>query len=335
MFSSNEIEFYSIAFDELVEAYTEQARGLLDGGVDFLLVETVFDTANCKAALFAIQQLFDDQYQPVPIIVSGTIVDKSGRTLSGQTSEAFVISISHAKPLCIGLNCALGALEMRPYIEAISKVTDSFTICYPNAGLPNTFGGYDESPETTAAYLKQFSLDGLVNIVGGCCGTTPKHIQAVAQAVQGIAPRKVDLNTDLEEEMHLSGLEPMRIGKLTNFVNIGERCNVAGSKRFCRLIKTGDFEEALMVAKEQVANGAQVLDINMDEGMLDGVSAMTKFCNLISSEPDIAKVPLCIDSSDFAVIEAGLKCSQGKCIVNSISLKEGPEDFIGALSEEL
>ena len=313
-----------------MEAYTEQARGLLDGGVDLLLVETVFDTANCKAALFALQQLFDRDYLEVPIIVSGTIVDKSGRTLSGQTSEAFVISISHAQPLCIGLNCALGALEMRPYIEAISNVTESYTICYPNAGLPNTFGGYDESPETTAAYMRQFAMDGLVNIVGGCCGTTPQHIQAVAQAVQGIVPRKVDWKVDLEE-MQLSGLEPMRIGKLTNFVNIGERCNVAGSKRFCRLIKTGDFEEALMVAKEQVENGAQVLDINMDEGMLDGVAAMTKFCNLISSEPDIAKLPLCIDSSDFAVIEAGLKCSQGKCIVNSISLKEGPEDFIGEL----
>ena len=320
--------FLSIAFDELVEAYTEQGRGLLDGGVDLLLVETVFDTANCKAALFALQQLFDTEYLEVPIIVSGTIVDKSGRTLSGQTSEAFVISISHAKPLGIGLNCALGALEMRPYIEAISHATDAYIICYPNAGLPNTFGGYDESPETTASYMKQFAMDGLVNIVGGCCGTTPKHIKAVAQAVEGIVPRKVESKEDLEE-MQLSGLEPMRIGKLTNFVNIGERCNVAGSKRFCRLIKTGDFEEALMVAKEQVENGAQVLDINMDEGMLDGVAAMTKFCNLISSEPDIAKLPLCIDSSDFAVIEAGLKCSQGKCIVNSISLKEGPEDFIG------
>jgi len=320
-------EYRNITFDELVKAYAQQARGLLDGGVDLLLVETVFDTANCKAALFAIQQLFENEYCKVPIVVSGTIVDKSGRTLSGQTGEAFVTSISHANPICIGLNCALGAVEMRPYIEAIGIATDAYVICYPNAGLPNTFGGYDETPETTAGHLKEFAEAGLVNIVGGCCGTTPKHIKAVADAVKGVTPRKPNKDANINE-MLLSGLEPMKIGKMTNFVNIGERCNVAGSKKFCRLIKNGNFEEALAVAKVQVENGAQVLDINMDEGMLDGVSAMTKFCNLISSEPDISKVPLCIDSSDFAVIEAGLKCSQGKCIVNSISLKEGVEDFV-------
>merc|ERR1712223_1149867 len=275
----------------------------------------------------AIQQLFENEYYKVPIIISGTIVDKSGRTLSGQTGEAFVTSISHANPLCVGLNCALGALEMRPFIEAIGNATDAYVICYPNAGLPNTFGGYDETPETTASHLKEFAEAGLVNIVGGCCGTTPAHIKAVAEAVKPIFPRKPKPVVDINE-MLLSGLEPMKIGSMTNFVNIGERCNVAGSKKFCRLIKTGNFEEALSIAKLQVENGAQVLDINMDEGLLDGVAAMTKFCNLIASEPDIAKVPLCIDSSDFAVIEAGLKCCQGKCIVNSISLKEGVEDFI-------
>lgn len=320
-------DFRNIKFDELVEAYSEQARGLLDGGVDFLLIETVFDTANCKAALFAVQQLFADEYDRVPVMVSGTIVDKSGRTLSGQTGEAFVISVSHAKPLCIGLNCALGAVEMRPFIEAIGEATDAFVICYPNAGLPNTFGGYDETPETTASHMRDFAMAGFVNVVGGCCGTTPDHIRAVAEAVEGITPRKptVGINTNYSL---LSGLEPMRIGKDTNFVNIGERCNVAGSKKFCRLIKTNRYDEALSVAKVQVESGAQILDINMDEGMLDGEVAMTKFCNLIASEPDIAKVPLCIDSSDFAVIEAGLKCCQGKCIVNSISLKEGEMDFV-------
>ncbi|KAJ8309214.1 hypothetical protein KUTeg_014088 [Tegillarca granosa] len=272
----------------LVAAYSEQARGLLDGGADVLLVETIFDTANSKAALFAISELFEKENRSCPVFVSGTIVDKSGRTLSGQTTEAFVISVSHAKPI-LGLNCALGAIEMRPFLEAISNATGGYTICYPNAGLPNTFGEYDETPEMMAGHLKSFAADGLLNIVG---------------------------------------LEPMYIGPFTNFVNIGERCNVAGSRKFARLIKTGNYEEALGIAKQQVENGAQILDINMDEGMLDGVAAMTKFVNLIASEPDIAKVPLCIDSSKFAVVEAGLKCAQGKCIVNSISLKEGEADFI-------
>ncbi|XP_078504700.1 methionine synthase [Lissotriton helveticus] len=320
-------DYRNITFDELVEAYAEQARGLLDGGADILLVETIFDTANSKAALFAIQKLFEEEYEPKPIFISGTIVDKSGRTLSGQTGEAFVISVSHAEPLCIGLNCALGAVEMRPFIEAIGKCTTTYVICYPNAGLPNTFGGYDETPEVTAKHLKDFALDGLVNIVGGCCGTTPAHIREIANAVKACKPR-IPPSSVFDGYMLLSGLEPFRIGPYTNFVNIGERCNVAGSRKFAKLIMAGHYEEALSIAKAQVEMGAQVLDINMDDGMLDGPSAMAKFCNFIASEPDISKVPLCIDSSNFAVIEAGLKCCQGKCIVNSISMKEGEEDFL-------
>ncbi|ERE78688.1 methionine synthase-like protein, partial [Cricetulus griseus] len=259
--------------------------------------------------------------------ISGTIVDKSGRTLSGQTGEAFVISVSHSDPLCIGLNCALGAAEMRPFIETIGKCTTAYVLCYPNAGLPNTFGDYDETPSMMANHLKDFAMDGLVNIVGGCCGSTPDHIREIAEAVKNCKPR-VPPASVFEGHMLLSGLEPFRIGPYTNFVNIGERCNVAGSKKFAKLIMAGNYDEALSIAKVQVEMGAQVLDINMDDGMLDGPSAMTRFCNFIASEPDIAKVPLCIDSSNFAVVEAGLKCCQGKCIVNSISLKEGAEDFL-------
>ncbi|KAM4715286.1 methionine synthase [Anableps anableps] len=320
-------DFRNITFDELVEAYTEQARGLLDGGADILLVETIFDTANAKAALFAINLLFEKSYERKPIFISGTIVDRSGRTLSGQTGEAFVVSVSHAKPLCIGLNCALGATEMRPFIEAIGKSTTAFIICYPNAGLPNTFGGYDETPHVTASSLKEFAMDGLVNIVGGCCGTTPSHIRAIAEAVKQLQPRVPAADT-FKDYLLLSGLEPFRIGPYTNFVNIGERCNVAGSRKFAKLIMAGQYEEALSIAKTQVEMGAQVLDINMDEGMLDGPTAMARFCNFIASEPDIARVPLCIDSSNFSVIEAGLKCCQGKCVVNSISLKEGEQEFL-------
>uniref|UniRef100_A0A8D0E9X5 Methionine synthase n=1 Tax=Salvator merianae TaxID=96440 RepID=A0A8D0E9X5_SALMN len=319
-------DYRNITFDELVEAYAEQAKGLLDGGADIMLVETIFDTANAKAALFALQKMFEE-CEPRPLFVSGTIVDKSGRTLSGQTGEAFVISVSHSEPLCIGLNCALGAAEMRPFIETIGKCTTAYIICYPNAGLPNTFGGYDETPEVTANHLKHFALDGLVNIVGGCCGTTPAHIRAIAEAVKSCKPR-IPASSFSKDYMLLSGLEPFRIGQYTNFVNIGERCNVAGSRKFAKLISAGNYEEALSVAKSQVEMGAQILDINMDDGMLDGPSAMARFCNFIASEPDIAKVPLCIDSSNFLVIEAGLKCCQGKCIVNSISLKEGESDFL-------
>ncbi|KAK7919494.1 hypothetical protein WMY93_010778 [Mugilogobius chulae] len=320
-------DFRNITFDELVDAYSEQVRGLLDGGVDILLVETIFDTANAKAALFAIDLLFEEKYERKPIFISGTIVDRSGRTLSGQTSEAFVVSVAHSKPLCLGLNCALGATEMRPFIEAIGKSTSAFVLCYPNAGLPNTFGGYDETPEVTGSSLKEFAMDGLVNVVGGCCGTTPAHIRAISEAVRHIVPRAPPSQL-FQEYLQLSGLEPFRIGPHTNFVNIGERCNVAGSRRFAKLIMAGNYEEALSIAKAQVEMGAQVLDINMDEGMLEGPAAMSRFCNFIASEPDIARVPLCIDSSNFAVIEAGLKCCQGKCIVNSISLKEGEQDFL-------
>ncbi|KAM6898711.1 methionine synthase isoform 2-T2 [Lycodopsis pacificus] len=320
-------DFRNITFDELVEAYSEQVRGLLDGGADLLLVETIFDTANAKAALFAIDLLFEKSYERKPIFISGTIVDRSGRTLSGQTGEAFVVSVSHMKPLCIGLNCALGATEMRPFIEAIGKSTTAFIICYPNAGLPNTFGGYDETPEVTSSNLKEFATDGLVNIVGGCCGTTPAHIRAISEAVKHCQPR-VPAADIYQDYMLLSGLEPFRIGPYTNFVNIGERCNVAGSRKFAKLIMEGNYEEALSIAKAQVEMGAQVLDINMDEGMLEGPAAMARFCKLIASEPDICRVPLCIDSSNFSVIESGLKCCQGKCIVNSISLKEGEEEFL-------
>ncbi|XP_051273084.1 methionine synthase isoform X1 [Dicentrarchus labrax] len=320
-------DFRNITFDALVEAYSEQVRGLLDGGADILLVETIFDTANAKAALFAIDLLFEKGNERRPIFISGTIVDRSGRTLSGQTGEAFVVSVSHVKPLCIGLNCALGAIEMRPFIEAIGKSTTAFVICYPNAGLPNTFGEYDETPQVTASNLKEFAMDGLVNIVGGCCGTTPGHIRAISKAVKHCQPR-VPATDVYQDYLLLSGLEPFKIGPYTNFVNIGERCNVAGSRKFAKLIMAGNYEEALSIAKAQVEMGAQVLDINMDEGMLEGPTAMARFCNLIASEPDIARVPLCIDSSNFSVIEAGLKCCQGKGIVNSISLKEGEEEFL-------
>uniref|UniRef100_UPI0037E924B4 methionine synthase n=1 Tax=Semicossyphus pulcher TaxID=241346 RepID=UPI0037E924B4 len=320
-------DYRNITFDKLVEAYSEQVRGLLDGGADILLVETIFDTANAKAALFAIDLQFEESYERKPIFISGTIVDRSGRTLSGQTGEAFVVSLSHAKPLCIGLNCALGATEMRPFIEAIGQSTTAFIICYPNAGLPNTFGGYDETPQVTASHLKDFAVDGLVNIVGGCCGTTPAHIRAISEAVRHCRPRAPAADI-YQDYLLLSGLEPFRIGPYTNFVNIGERCNVAGSRKFAKLIMAGNYEEALSIAKAQVEMGAQVLDVNMDEGMLEGPAAMTRFCNYIASEPDIARVPLCIDSSNFSVIEAGLKCCQGKCVVNSISLKEGEDDFL-------
>lgn len=320
-------EYRNVTFDELREAYREQARGLMDGGVDLIIVETIFDTANSKAALFGLEELFESEYERLPVFVSGTIVDKSGRNLSGQTAEAFVISVSHAKPMCLGLNCALGAVQMRPFIEAVATSTESYIVCYPNAGLPNAMGEYDETPKSMASQLQQFGDDGLLNIVGGCCGSMPEHIKAIAEAVKRCKPRQRPHNL-FSDMLLLSGLEAIRIGPQTLFVNIGERCNVAGSRRFCRLIKTNKYDEALSIAKGQVEMGAQVLDINLDDGMLDGVSAMSKFVNLITTEPDIARVPLCVDSSNFAIIEAGLKCTQGKCIVNSISLKEGEEDFV-------
>eukprot|EP01134_Creolimax_fragrantissima_P002512 CFRG2512T1 len=319
--------FRNVTWDELVQAYDQQARGLIKGGADILLVETIFDTANAKAALFAIDAMFDSGVPRCPVMVSGTIVDKSGRTLSGQTGEAFIISVRHNKPLAIGLNCALGATDMRPFLDAIQKYTDSYVLCYPNAGLPNTFGGYDETPEDMARDVSEFASSGFVNIVGGCCGSTPAHIRAIREECSKYPPRKRPEDLHKGYQM-LSGLEPVEIGRITTFVNIGERCNVAGSRKFCRLIKDGKYDEALTVAKEQVDKGAQVLDINMDEGMLDGAKAMAHFVNLIASEPDVARLPLCIDSSNFDVVEAGIKCAQGKCIVNSISLKEGEEEFL-------
>lgn len=323
-------EFRNVTFMELVDAYSEQMRGLLDGGSDVLLVETIFDTLNSKAALFAIETLFEQgEYERVPIFISGTIVDKSGRTLSGQTTEAFVSSVSHTDPMCIGLNCALGANEMRPFVERMGLCNpEGYVLCYPNAGLPNAFGGYDETPENMSSQVGVFARDGLLNIVGGCCGTTPEHIKAIAEECGKYPPRKLKRKSGHGDCMILSGLEAKEISITSSlFVNIGERCNVAGSRRFCNLVKKNKYDEALEVAKSQVENGAQVIDLNFDDGMLDGVEAMTKFCRLIASEPDVSKVPLCIDSSKFSVIEAGLQNTQGKCIVNSISLKEGEDEF--------
>ncbi|KAI8589474.1 methionine synthase [Geranomyces variabilis] len=314
-------------FDNMVTSYAEQVRGLLDGGADVLLVETIFDTLNAKAALYAIDQLFAEEgYDRCPVLISGTIVDQSGRTLSGQTGEAFIASVSHGDPLAIGLNCALGADQMLPFLQNISKNNPTFIICYPNAGLPNTFGEYDQAPKEMAEQVRPFAELGLLNIVGGCCGTTPDHIKAVADMCKGYAPRvPVKLDPDT---LIVSGLETLKINKATGFVNVGERCNVSGSKIFAKKILNAAYEEALAIGRAQVEAGAQVIDVNMDEGLLDGKAAMTKFLNYIASEPDIARVPLMIDSSNFEVVLAGLKCAQGKCIVNSISLKEGEADFI-------
>jgi len=318
--------FRSATFDEVMEAYYEQVSGLVDGGVDILLVETIFDTLNCKAAIYAIEKYFDDQQkEKLPIMISGTITDASGRTLSGQTVEAFWISIKHVKPFSVGLNCALGAAEMRPHIEALSKISSCYTSAYPNAGLPNEFGEYDQHPHQMCGLVEDFAKSGFVNIVGGCCGTTPDHIVAIAKHVASIQPRVP--NPESEYTM-LSGLEPLIIREETNFINIGERTNVTGSKAFAKLIKEGNLAAALSVAQQQVENGAQVIDVNMDEGLLDSEKVMAEFLNLVASEPEISKVPVMIDSSKFHVIEAGLKCLQGKCIVNSISLKEGEEKFL-------
>ncbi|MHA3703943.1 methionine synthase [Jatrophihabitans sp. YIM 134969] len=314
----------NVTYDELVDAYLEQARGLVDGGADVLLIETIFDTLNAKAAIFALETLFEEHGRRWPIVISGTITDASGRTLSGQVTEAFWNSVRHAKPLLVGLNCALGADEMRPYLAEISRVADTFVSCYPNAGLPNAFGEYDEAPEQTADIVKEFAESGLLNLLGGCCGTTPDHIRAMSERVRGLTPR---VPTTVEVATRLSGLEPVTITSDSLFVNVGERTNITGSARFRNLIRDGDYDTALSVARQQVENGAQVIDINMDEGMIDGVAAMDRFVKLIASEPDISKVPLMIDSSKFEVIEAGLRCVQGKPIVNSISLKEGEEKF--------
>lgn len=317
--------YRAISFDQLVHAYTEQARGLIDGGSDILLVETIFDTLNAKAALFAIANVQQEKGTDLPVMISGTITDASGRTLSGQTPEAFYVSVAHANPFSVGLNCALGAKDMRPHMEAISKTALCFTSAYPNAGLPNAFGGYDETPEMMGEALEDFIKSGFVNIIGGCCGTTPDHIKVFARVARKFTPRPIPTPIRFTK---LSGLEPVTITPESNFVNIGERTNVTGSKAFLRLIKEEKFDEALSVAREQVEGGAQVIDINMDEGMIDGKESMVKFLNLIASEPDIARVPIMIDSSKWEIIEEGLKCLQGKGIVNSISLKGGEEEFL-------
>jgi len=322
----NDPGYRAVTFDEMVNAYYDQTRGLVDGGADILLIETIFDTLNAKSAIIAVQKYLEEKNLELPLMISGTIVDMSGRTLSGQTVEAFYISISHSKNLIsVGLNCALGAKQMRPFVEDLSNIADKFISVYPNAGLPNEMGSYDETPDSMATVLDDFLASGFVNIVGGCCGTTPDHIKAIAERVKHYKPRKPKIQNPY---LRLSGLEPVILREESNFMNIGERTNVTGSKKFSRLIKEEKYDEALSVARDQVEGGAQVLDVNMDEGMLDSEKVMSKFINLLESEPDIAKLPIMIDSSKWSVIEAGLKCLQGKGIVNSISLKEGEKAFI-------
>ncbi len=321
----NNPAFRNVTFDELVANYCEATAGLVEGGADIILIETVFDTLNAKAAIFAVQEYFLKSGVELPIMISGTITDASGRTLSGQTAEAFWNSVRHARPLSIGFNCALGARELRPYVEELARKAETWVSAHPNAGLPNAFGEYDETPEEMAAVIEEFAASGFLNIVGGCCGTTPEHIQAVAAAVAKYPRREIP---QIAPACRLSGLEPFNITRDSLFVNVGERTNVTGSAKFRRLIREENFAEALDVARQQVESGAQVIDINMDEGMLDSQAAMVTFLHLIGSEPDISRVPLMIDSSKWEIIEAGLKCSQGKPIVNSISLKEGEEEFI-------
>jgi 5-methyltetrahydrofolate--homocysteine methyltransferase len=314
----------SVTFDTLVKAYSEQIQGLVEGGVDILLIETIFDTLNAKAAIFATLSFNESAERPIPVMLSGTITDASGRTLSGQTAEAFWISVRHARPLAVGFNCALGARDLKPHIETIARLADTFVCAYPNAGLPNQFGQYDQTPAEMAALVREFASDGLVNILGGCCGTTPDHIRAIAESVRSLPPRPVP---QIAPVTSLSGLEPLVLRPNANFLNIGERTNVTGSRKFAKLILDGNYDEALSVARQQVDAGAQAIDINMDEAMLDSRAAMTRFLNLIAAEPDITRVPVMIDSSKWEVIEAGLKCVQGKPIVNSISLKEGEAKF--------
>ncbi len=317
----SEPAYRTVSFDQMAEAYAEQIRGLRDGGVDLLLIETIFDTLNAKAAIAAAKDVAPE----LPLMISVTITDRSGRTLSGQTTDAFWLSVEHAEPFSVGVNCALGAAEMRPYLEVLSRIAPVYTSCHPNAGLPNAFGGYDERPETTSKYLREFAESGLGNILGGCCGTTEEHIRATAQALEGLPPRRVPAPQRLTS---FSGLEPFRITPETGFVMIGERQNVTGSAKFRKLIEAGDFQGAVEVAAEQVRSGANMLDVNMDADLLDGEKAMTTFLNLIATEPEIAKVPIMVDSSRWEVIEAGLRCVQGKGVVNSISLKEGEADFL-------
>ncbi|CAA9215977.1 MAG: 5-methyltetrahydrofolate--homocysteine methyltransferase, partial [uncultured Blastococcus sp.] len=315
----------NVSFDELVEAYLEQANGLVDGGADVLLVETIFDTLNAKAAIYALETLFEDRGRRWPVMISGTITDASGRTLSGQVTEAFWHSVRHARPLLVGLNCALGAAELRPYVAELSRIADTFVSVHPNAGLPNAFGEYDEAAAETAEVIEEFAASGFVNLVGGCCGTTPDHVTAIAEAVRGLGPRTPPA---ARPALRLSGLEPLVVDADSLFVNVGERTNITGSARFRKLVRDGDYAAALTVARQQVEAGAQVIDVNMDEGMIDGVAAMDRFLKLVTAEPDISRVPVMIDSSKWEVIEAGLKCVQGKSIVNSISLKNGEEEFV-------
>ena len=317
--------YRAVSFDDLRESYYEQAKALADGGVDIFLVETIFDTLNAKAALYAIQEVLEEVDRDIPIMISGTITDASGRTLSGQTTEAFWISVKHAKPLTIGLNCALGAKELRPYLNELSKIADCNVSAYPNAGLPNELGEYDQGPEEMANLIRDFLSSNMVNLIGGCCGTTPEHIQAMATAASDYEPRPIPAIRPISQ---YAGLEPLNVRDDLNFINIGERTNVTGSRKFSRLIKDGEYSEALTVAQQQVDGGAQIIDVNMDEGLLDSKAVMKEFLNLMMSEPDIAKLPIMIDSSKFEVIEEGLKCVQGKCIVNSISMKEGVDQFI-------
>ncbi|MFP6571216.1 MAG: dihydropteroate synthase, partial [Vicinamibacterales bacterium] len=325
----NDPTFRAITFDAMKEAYVEQVRGLIDGGVDILMVETIFDTLNAKAAIVAIHEVFAERAIELPVMISVTITDRSGRTLSGQTVDGFWASIAHARPFSVGINCALGAREMRPYLAELSRSADTYISCYPNAGLPNAFGEYDQLPDETGVLLGEFATSGFVNLLGGCCGTTPDHIRAVVKAVDGVPPRQVRSSAeDRGTHSQFSGLEPLVVRPDSNFLMVGERTNVTGSRRFARLIEEDDYAAAAAVAAEQVRGGANIVDVNMDEGMLDSEAAMTRFLLLIATEPEIARVPVMIDSSKWTVIEAGLKCVQGKSIVNSISLKEGENDFL-------
>ncbi|NLC49989.1 MAG: methionine synthase, partial [Bacteroidales bacterium] len=317
--------YRDVTFDDLLTSYEEQIEALMDGGIDVILLETVFDTLNAKAGLFAAQNIFKKKGREVPIMLSVTLSDKAGRTLSGQTIEGFLTSISHIKLLSIGLNCSFGASEMKPHLKQLKRISPLFVSAYPNAGLPNQLGDYDETPDKMSSQISEFVNEGLVNIVGGCCGTTPDHIAEFVHLVDGVAPPTL---SQPSHYLHLSGLEDFVFTPEKNFVNIGERCNVAGSRKFLRLINEGSYEEALTIAQQQVEDGAQILDINMDDGLLDGTKEMTNFLNFLASDPDVSRVPLMVDSSKWETIEAGLKCVQGKCIVNSISLKNGEEEFL-------
>jgi 5-methyltetrahydrofolate--homocysteine methyltransferase len=323
----NDPAYRAVTFDQVADAYYEQARGLVDGGVDILLVETIFDTLNSKAAIFAIERLFDETGKRLPVMISVTVTDASGRTLSGQTVEAFWNSVSHTPMLSVGINCALGAKEMRPHVEELSSIAPVYMSCYPNAGLPNALGEYDETPQTMSATVREFAANGWINIIGGCCGTTPDHVRAIREVVKDLPPR---VPPKVEQHLRLSGMESLTVRPDTaggNFVMVGERTNITGSPKFSQLIKAGDFDAALAIARQQIEGGANILDVNMDEGLLDSEKAMTHFLNLVASEPDISKVPIMVDSSKWTVLEAGLKCLQGKSVVNSISLKEGEEKF--------